>query len=264
MMKSISSHICCVNPLQRYRKPVHVEVNTISAQSFSFEAKPGRYGIKELRDSLGQSLVDYESSKGLQEISRIPKEYHDLRSRFLNGDHEVKEVLVRSNGKIEILTTQNLIEPLCSKGLTMVLVPLINNPFLILYLEGKVNHFYSTLAFHPFGVEDKQAILRIMEVETLFPFGGLPIVLRADKEIALRAVTKNPYNFNFLPYELRNDQEVVLATVNQKGEMLRYAGKEMIKDRVVASAAFHNDPKSYLYMAEPLRSEFAARLRYQI
>ena len=60
-----------------------------------------------------------------------------------------------------------------------------------------------------------------------FYYGTFPSIYRANKEVTLKALTKDGLNLAFSSSNLRNDKEVVLAAVSKISSALKLASDEI-------------------------------------
>jgi hypothetical protein len=66
---------------------------------------------------------------------------------------------------------------------------------------------------------------------------GLPVVLRADREVMLTAVARNGGALRYASAELQGDREVVLAALAEDGRALGYASAALRRDTQVVAVA---------------------------
>lgn len=77
--------------------------------------------------------------------------------------------------------------------------------------------------------------------------------IRADREIALAAVSHFGGLLAYVPRELKSDKEIVLAAVRQSGSALEYAAKRLRNDPDVVTAAVCQDGSALEYASSKLK-----------
>lgn len=79
--------------------------------------------------------------------------------------------------------------------------------------------------------------------------------LRADKEIVLAAVQRDPEELRDTPGEFRNDPEVALAAVRVRGRALEFVSPALRADREVVLAAVRTEGLAVRFAHESLRRD---------
>ncbi len=83
-----------------------------------------------------------------------------------------------------------------------------------------------------------------------FYYGTFPSIYRANKEITLKALTKDGLNLAFSSSNLRNDKEVVLAAVKNNGLALEYAADHFKNDKEVVLPLIKRDIKILTFASD--------------
>ena len=79
--------------------------------------------------------------------------------------------------------------------------------------------------------------------------------LRSDREIVMAAVSENPYSLQYASEELRSDREIVMTAGIRFGNTLEYALGACLGDREIVMKAVSKNGKLLRFASEELRSD---------
>ncbi len=93
---------------------------------------------------------------------------------------------------------------------------------------------------------DKTIILRALETANVM--SAVPRYMQDDKDIALAAVRRNPWELLWVSYARKDDFDVVHAAVRGDGRVLQWASERLCADARIAQTAVHNDIRAQSFV----------------
>ncbi|WP_422137808.1 DUF4116 domain-containing protein [Endozoicomonas sp. ALC020] len=190
-----------------------------------------------------------------QLLNSHQQDFIDHSRRLINSKDNLREVLMSDKnaediGK-ELLHHFLLLHPGKAMGWVDLVYPDLKDQYYVI----KPSYLYSLEFYFPpaQSLGDHEEKIRSVLLR-----GGLKYAsqrIRNDKDLALAAISSNPYNLIHLSEELKSDNEVVLAAVTQEGYQLRYASPKPQDNEEVVMAAIKNYPAALRYASERIRSD---------
>jgi hypothetical protein len=107
--------------------------------------------------------------------------------------------------------------------------------------------------------DDRDIVLQAVRSQP-HQFEGMPEAFRADREVALAAVSRKGYGYNIrhCPEALRDDEELALAAIRFDGPAcLAHTSQRLREDRDFIGKAVSIHPKSLEYVSDTLKADNA-------
>lgn len=103
--------------------------------------------------------------------------------------------------------------------------------------------------------ESKEFMIKALEDDAAWVLAYASDKLFDDKDLMLKAVTKDGQLLYYASKNLRDDKDVVLAAVSNKGIIVKYASKRLRGDKDVAMAAIKQNKKADIFLTDEIRKD---------
>jgi len=98
---------------------------------------------------------------------------------------------------------------------------------------------------------DKEIVLKVIEKDPIM-FKYASEELKADKDFILLAIKKNGMVFMFASEYIRADKEIVLKVIEEKTYMFMFASEDIRADKEIILKVIENDPTMFEYVADEI------------
>lgn len=86
-------------------------------------------------------------------------------------------------------------------------------------------------------------------------FKDLPKEIQEKREVALAAVRKNPFNYEFLSEEFKNSKSFTLECIGAQWDMVSYLNPVFRSDKEVMLLSIKDDPTTFMFASDDLKND---------